>query len=82
MSGKSVSSTAAEQCLKSAVKQLKGLLKKAEAGEEVNMAAVKELTAVMKELVKLRQAMAEEKETAQGPVVEVVWGEGVEALAN
>ena len=67
---------AADVCLSSATRQLARRLEQAESGEEVNMGEIKELTTVLRDLVKVREALTatEDRENC----VQVVMDEEIE----
>ena len=69
-----------DDCLASAVRQLSLLLHRAETGEAVSMTEVKELTAVLKELVRLKSAMSESSEGTD--VLHVVLDDEVKAWSK
>ena len=49
----------AEDCVFSTVRQLARQLERAESGEEVSVGEIKELTSVLKDLVKVKETLAE-----------------------
>ena len=70
----------AEACVSSAVRQLAKRLESAENGEEMNLGEIKELTAVLKELVKVKESLEHGGETEA--VVRVEMSEEVEAWSK
>lgn len=67
---------AADACLSSAARQLARRLESAENGEEVNMGEIRDLTAVLRELVKVKESM--EKDTGEEACVRVEMSREVE----
>ncbi len=67
---------AADACLSSAARQLARRLESAENGEEVNMGEIRDLTAVLRELVKVKESM--EKDDGEKPCVRVEMSKEVE----
>lgn len=53
---------AADACLSSAARQLARRLESAENGEEVNMGEIRDLTAVLRELVKVKESMEKDND--------------------
>lgn len=71
---------AADVCLSSAARQLARRLESAENGEEVNMGEIKDLTAVLRELVKVKESM--EKDDGADTCVRVEMSREVEAWSK
>lgn len=71
---------AADACLSSAARQLARRLESAENGEEVDMGEIKDLTAVLRELVKVKESM--EKDRGGESCVRVEMSKEVEAWSK
>ena len=72
--------TTTSACVSSTVRQLARQLARAEKGEEVSMGEIKELTNVLKDLVKVKQTLEGEGETES--LVRVEMSEEVEAWSK
>ena len=72
--------TTAEACVASTMKQLARQLSRAENGEEVSMGEIKELTAVLKDLVKVKESL--EESGGEEKAVRVEMSEEIEAWSK
>ena len=73
--------TTAEACVASTMKQLAKQLSRVENGEEVSMGEIKELTAVLKDLVKVKESL-EENDGGEEKTVRVEMSEEIEAWSK
>ena len=73
--------TATEACVSSTVRHLARQLARAEKGEDVSVGEIKELAGVLKDLVKVRQALGETGENSDGSV-QVEMSEEIEAWSK